>query len=96
MAITYIQLYQRSLKECDAVLTTSAYALEAESLEGLRSWFSEWKKDLYVIGPLLPSEYGRVAADSAPGFPETREFLDKALAEHGERSVMLVSSGFYQ
>lgn len=48
------------------------------------------EKDLFVIGPLLPYGY-IVVPDNPRGYTETKEFLDKALVEHGERAVMLVS-----
>uniref|UniRef100_A0A8H7XX59 Glycosyltransferase family 1 protein n=1 Tax=Psilocybe cubensis TaxID=181762 RepID=A0A8H7XX59_PSICU len=66
--------------ECDAVLTTSAFVVEKEPIEGLRSWFSEWKKEFEV-------------RDTSLKCTESKDFLDKALAEYGERSVMLISFG---
>ncbi|PPQ81811.1 hypothetical protein CVT25_013647 [Psilocybe cyanescens] len=79
----------RGLKECDAVFATTAYAFEAESIGVFKSWFASWKKDAYVIGPVLSTR----KVEDAPGSTETKDFLEKAQAEYGEKSVLLISFG---
>lgn len=91
----FFDIIVRGIKEADAAFVTSAYAFEEESMEGLKSWLSEWNKDTYIIGPLLPSGYG-ILEESDRGSKETREFLDKSLAEHGENSVIFVSTTYQQ
>jgi len=77
------------LKECDAVLAVNAHALEKPAIDVMKSWFSEWSKDLYAIGPLLPSGHGNVL-QSNRGYEDITEFLSK----HGPNSVILVSFRF--
>lgn len=79
----------RGLRESDAGFVTSAYVFEAESMEAIKSWFSEWNQDIYIIGPLLPTGYG-IDEESDRGSKETSDFLQKSLVEYGENSVMLV------
>lgn len=84
-----VDIYHGGLMESDVILVTTTYAFEKESLEGLKSWFSDWNKDVFVIGPLLPSGYGTLA-DSPRGSNEIQEFLDKKQSEDGPNSVVLV------
>lgn len=84
----------RGLKECDAAFSLSAYDFEPVSLDALTSWFAEWNKEVYTIGPLLPSRpttYG-ISSDSSQSSGEVQEFLEKALKEYGQKSVVLVRS----
>lgn len=85
--------YDSGIKEGDAVLLTSSYSIEGETLDTVKSWFKEWNQEVCVLGPLFPTGYG-VVQESDWGSYETREFLDKALLEHGEKSLTLVSSIF--
>lgn len=69
------------------MFATTAYGFEEESIASFKSWFTSWKKEAYVIGPILSN--GKV--EDAPGSTETKDFLDKAQAQYGENSVLLVS-----
>ncbi|KAH9476096.1 Linamarin synthase 2 [Psilocybe cubensis] len=89
---TIVKFGHRSIKEADDVLVTSTHSFEEESMDGLKAWLSEWNKDAYIIGPLLPSGYG-ILEESDRGSKETRDFLDKVLKEHGENSVIFLSFG---
>ncbi|KAF9557517.1 UDP-Glycosyltransferase/glycogen phosphorylase [Agrocybe pediades] len=80
------------LKECDGILAASSHAWENEGIEALRSWFTDWNKELYSIGPLLPSSYGKLEQSSRGG-RNVQEFLDRMLSERGEKSVVLISLG---
>lgn len=82
--------FNSGLKEGDAVFVTSAYAFEDESIDALKTFFSQWNKEVFIIGPLLPSGYGTVT-ESARGSKETEDFLERAKKKHGERSVTLAS-----
>ncbi|KAH9476235.1 UDP-glycosyltransferase 74G1 [Psilocybe cubensis] len=83
---------QAGMKEADSIFLTSTYSLEPITLDAARSWYKEWNKEVYVIGPLLPTGYGTMR-QSDRGSSEVSEFLDKALVEHGEKSVTLISFG---
>ncbi|KDR73136.1 hypothetical protein GALMADRAFT_722028 [Galerina marginata CBS 339.88] len=78
--------------ECDGVFMASAYAFENEALDTTRSWLLESKKDIYVIGPLLPRGYGTVA-QSSRGAGEIEVFLDKMLLQRGGKAVLYISFG---
>ncbi|KDR73125.1 hypothetical protein GALMADRAFT_158264 [Galerina marginata CBS 339.88] len=80
------------LQECDEVFISSAYSFEEQSIAAAKSWFSEMKKDTYVIGPLLPFGYGTVA-QSSRGAVDVEAFLDKMLIQQGGNSVIFVSFG---
>lgn len=74
------------------MFTTSTYAFEEQSLNAVKSWISKWNKEVYVIGPLLPSGYGKMVDNRGTG--EIKEFMDKMLAERGRKSVILASSNY--
>jgi len=68
----------------------SSYAFESESLQAMKSWFADWNKELFAVGPLLPSGYG-FTKQSSRGATEIENFMDRALKEYGEKSVVFVS-----
>ncbi|KAF9551249.1 UDP-Glycosyltransferase/glycogen phosphorylase [Agrocybe pediades] len=80
------------LKDCDGVVAVNAEALESESITAMRKWFSSWDKEVYAIGPLLPSGYG-AQEQSDRGATEIKEFLERMLEQHGKHSVILMSFG---
>lgn len=79
------------MRQTDGAFLVTAYAFERESIEALKSWHAEINKEVYVVGPLLPSK-DDVIADSSRGSSETKLFLEKAQAEYGEHSVVFVCS----
>lgn len=80
------------LKECDDILVAAPEAFEKGSLDAMKSWFSDWKKETYAIGPLLPLDYGTGTRHSGSAVDmEIEAFLDKMLAQHGKNSVLFVS-----
>ncbi|PPQ92738.1 hypothetical protein CVT25_015359 [Psilocybe cyanescens] len=83
---------QRGMKQTDGAFLVTAYAFEKQSIEALKSWHAEINKEVYVVGPLLPSRDGLVA-DTSRGSTETEVFLEKAQAEYGENSVVFISFG---
>ncbi|PPQ96596.1 hypothetical protein CVT26_010751, partial [Gymnopilus dilepis] len=82
------------LEQCDGILLTTAHAAEPVAVEALRSWFSTWNKSTHVIGPLLPSGFGTVKQTSR-GATDVEEFLDKAAAQFGDKSVLFISFGTF-
>ncbi|PPQ96417.1 hypothetical protein CVT26_005096 [Gymnopilus dilepis] len=79
-------------KNCDEVLVATPEVFEPESVAAMRSWFSEWEKGTYIIGPLLPISFG-TGAQSARGSGETASFLDRILSSHGQKSLLYISFG---
>jgi hypothetical protein len=81
------------MQESDAVIVTTSYAYESLSLDALKQWFSDLQKELHVLGPLLPSDYGIKTQNGEEGASDEIEtFLGDMLVQHGERSVYFVRS----
>ena len=62
-------------------------------LNAVKQWLSETQRELYVLGPLLPSGYGvqvetQKAEEGASADFET--FLGEMLVQHGKGSVFFV------
>ncbi|KAF9557518.1 UDP-Glycosyltransferase/glycogen phosphorylase [Agrocybe pediades] len=82
----------KCLKSSNGVILASSHAWEGEAIEVMCSWFSDWGKVAYPLGPLLPSNFGSsVLEDSRE--EETKHFLDSMLARFGENSTILISLG---
>ncbi|KAH9476220.1 UDP-glucosyltransferase 45 [Psilocybe cubensis] len=92
----FLKLAYQGLASCDAAFSFSAYDLEKDSIDAMRSWFSEeWNKKLYTVGPLFasnPTTYGMVS-DSNNSSSDIEAFLDKSLKERGKNSLVLISFG---
>ena len=57
----------------------------------MKQWFSDMKKELYVVGPLLPTGYGVETQKSEEGASvDIETFLGEMLVQHGKRSVFFV------
>ncbi|KAF9557508.1 UDP-Glycosyltransferase/glycogen phosphorylase [Agrocybe pediades] len=81
------------LRECDGAFAVNTPDLEGDAISALRSWLTDaWGKEVYAIGPLLPSGYG-VVEQSPRGATDIKDFLDRMLENYGENSTMLVSFG---
>jgi len=79
----------RFLKTADAVLLANSHAWEYEAIDAIDTWFSDWGKSVYCIGPLLPSNFGvQQQSDGAPN--GVIAFLDSMVQGEGKRSVILV------
>ncbi|KAF4610327.1 hypothetical protein D9613_010450 [Agrocybe pediades] len=85
-AIPFMTAANKILPACDGVVMASSYAFENESLQSMKSWFADWNKELFAVGPLLPAGYG-FAKQSARGADEVEAFMEKALKEYGEKSI---------
>ncbi|KAF4612109.1 hypothetical protein D9613_004547 [Agrocybe pediades] len=95
-SLPVIELFTRCynfLRECDGAFAASTPDLEGEAISALRSWLTDdWGKEVYAIGPLLPSGYG-VVEQSHRGATDIKDFLDRMLEKFGKNSTMLVSFG---
>ena len=72
---------------------TTSYDYEPVSLDAMKQWFSDMKKEVHVLGPLLPSVYGTKTHNGEEGTSSDIEtFLGEMVAQHGENSVFFVRS----
>ncbi|KAI0071139.1 UDP-Glycosyltransferase/glycogen phosphorylase [Panus rudis PR-1116 ss-1] len=84
---------------CDGVVMSSAEAYEPEAVAETRAWFAETNRDVYVVGPLLPTTtkpqevFGeqKQSQDAA----EIMSFLENTLEEHGAKSLLYFSLGTF-
>ncbi|KAH9893511.1 UDP-Glycosyltransferase/glycogen phosphorylase [Cubamyces lactineus] len=84
----------RFLAQVDGILTFDAAAYNLEATKALREWFGETGRKVYYAGPLIPKAprpKSHVSPDGDEG--DVIAFLDKQLAERGEKSVIYVSFG---
>ncbi|PPQ73094.1 hypothetical protein CVT25_007907 [Psilocybe cyanescens] len=81
------------LRDSDAVISASAHDFEPESLEAFKSWFKEWNKEVYTVGPLIPSKPTTFLIPSNNAQGSIEQFLDKALKDYGPKSAVLISFG---
>ena len=80
-----------SFHECDATIVTTSYAYESVSLGAMNQWFSDMRKELHVLGPLLPPGYGFETQNNEEGTNfDIETFLGEMLVHHGKQSVFLV------
>ena len=59
----------------------------------MKQWFSDMQKELFVLGPLLPSGYGvQVETQNAEEGTSSdfETFLGEMLVQHGKGSVFFV------
>jgi hypothetical protein len=57
----------------------------------MKQWFSAMEKELYVLGPLLPRDYGTETQNGEEGASVDFEtFLGEMLVQHGKGSVFFV------
>lgn len=75
------------------IATPEAY--EPEAVAETRAWFADSKKDVYVVGPLLPNASDPKAIEGehkqSQDASEIQKFLDKTLESHGAKSLVYVS-----
>lgn len=79
-------------KQCDGIFLSNPECYEPAAVAGMREWFAETQREVFVAGPFAPT--GKYAADnenaqSAKG-SEIGRFLDSTLESHGEKSVLYV------
>ncbi|KIJ46021.1 glycosyltransferase family 1 protein, partial [Sphaerobolus stellatus SS14] len=92
------------IREAAGIVTSSTSAVEAEALTIWKKWQHEHGKQLYVVGPLLPiHEESNALGDLAKANEkaasdkgsEIEQFLEKALRENGEHSLVYISFGSF-
>ena len=77
-------------QECDAIIITSSYAYESVSSDTMKQWFSDLRKEVHVLGPLLPADFGTESQNNEEGASvDIETFLGEM---HGKRSVIFVRS----
>ena len=58
----------------------------------MKQWFSDMQKEVHVLGPLLPSEYGTETQNSEEGASlDIETFLGEMHVRYGRRSVFFVN-----
>jgi hypothetical protein len=83
-----------SFQKCDAAIVTTSYAYESVSLDAMKRWFSGMKKEVHVLGPLLPPGYGTETQNNEEGTNvDIETFLGEMLVQYGKQSVFFVSFG---
>jgi hypothetical protein len=57
----------------------------------MKQWFSDMQKEIYFLGPLLPSGYGIETQNTEEGASvDIDAFLGEMQLQHGKRSVFFV------
>ena len=60
-------------------------------MDALKQWFSDMKKEIYVLGPLLPPGYGIETQRSEEGSSvDIETFLGEMQVQYGKGSVFFV------
>ena len=77
------------------MLTFDAAAYNPEATKAVREWFGETGRKVYYAGPLIsnaPRPISRASQGSSEGDEgaEVMAFLEKQLAERGEKSAIYV------
>ena len=62
----------------------------------MKQWFSDIRKEVHVLGPLLPAGFGSKSQNSEEGASvDVETFLGEMLVQHGKRSVFFVKKDFF-
>ena len=57
----------------------------------MKQWFADMQKEVYALGPLLPSGYGiETQKGEAGASVDIETFLEEMLVQHGKGSVFFV------
>ena len=84
-----------TFRECDATIINTSYAYEPVILDAMKQWFFGMRKELYVLGPHLPSGYSIETQNGEGGKSFDIEFfLGEMLVQHGKDSVFYVVEFF--
>ena len=87
----FYSIFNSSFRECDAAIINTSYAYESLSLDAMKQWFSDMQKEIYVLGPHLPSGYGTETQNAEAGASfDIETFLGEMLVQHGKASVFFV------
>ena len=84
---------------CDGDILTSPEAYEPEGTEQMRKWMKGTGRDVWCLGPLLPlqKQHHGLSAEKqlSENAHEIQHFMDKVLAESGEKSLLYVRSPWH-
>ena len=87
----FYSISNSSFRECDATIINTSYAYESVSLDAMKQWFSDMQKEIYVLGPHLPSGYGTETQNGEEGASfDIETFLGEMLVQYGKGSVFFV------
>ena len=90
-SVVFCSIFNRSFRECDAIIGTTSYIYESASLDAMKQGFSDMQKEVHILGPLLPAGYGTEPPKTEEGVNSDIEaFLAEMLKRHGKRSVFFV------
>ncbi|KAF9270786.1 UDP-Glycosyltransferase/glycogen phosphorylase [Marasmius fiardii PR-910] len=89
----FLNIAYQFMKASDGVITVSSPVLEKECVEACDDFFASMGKTHFSIGPLsvipTPSNKGDAVTE------EVLSFLEKAIEEFGEKSVLYISFGTF-
>ena len=78
----------------DGMIITSPEPYEPHAIAATKEWFAETHRDVWAIGPLLPSTASKEAVAGEGALSETSEqikaFMDDVLRSQGEHSMLFV------
>ncbi len=82
------------LESCDGVVLTTPECYEPEAVAGVKKWFAESSRSVFVLGPLLPTTHDPSALagekQMSVNANEIDLFLESILASHGKASMLYV------
>ena len=78
------------------MIIASPEVYEPVAIAAMKKWWGEMQRQVWVIGPLMPSPSREeaIAGEEAQSasFGEIKQFMDKTLSSHGEISMLYVSA----
>ena len=88
----YLTEIIRLFSECDGVILNTSYSIEPEGIAAWKHWLGE--RPVFSLGPLSPPAVSDVelpSEDLLYASTDVEKFLDDALLNYGENSVVYVS-----
>ncbi|TCD71970.1 hypothetical protein EIP91_000102 [Steccherinum ochraceum] len=86
-----------AVEKSDGMLITSPEVYEPAAIADMREWFAETGRDVWAIGPLIPSLNSKesVKGEQAQSkdSSEIMKFMDETLVKHGKHSMLFISFG---
>ena len=78
------------------LIIASPEVYEPAAIAAIKDWYGELGRKVWSVGPLLPSSSRKeaIAGEEAQSanFSEIKQFMNKVLSSHGERSMLYVSA----
>ncbi|KAL7280345.1 hypothetical protein ACG7TL_005262 [Trametes sanguinea] len=88
----FVRIY-RMLQQTDGVITLDAADYHPEATASFREILGRNSRNLYCAGPLISSGHDAPGYTAKGDAKDVIKFLDRQLAERGERSVLYISFG---